>query len=197
MLLVLPDLSISLPDMSARLVVVSSAVRLWLLAPPDPPWLCFVLWDSTLALTRPLMSTGIFSRAPGCPWRSFYWSSKLWDLTTLELWSDSSQTLPEIWIHFGDIGSTTPPLTASEASESIEIQHKMVKLLSTSSNKYTARAWKISHLSFHFAAHPGRHNMSNIHDVNDTQAVSFTNKMYKTESVRFSSMSKTSATIGF
>jgi len=33
--------------------------------------------------------------APRCTWRPLHWSSQLWDLTTLEFWSDNSETLLE------------------------------------------------------------------------------------------------------
>jgi len=46
---------------------------------------CSLLWDVSLALPG----------APWCTWRPLHWSSKLWVLTTLQFWSDNSQTLLE------------------------------------------------------------------------------------------------------
>jgi len=49
----------------------------------------------------PLVSTGpsgpcrVVASASRSTWRPLHWSSQLWDLITLGLWSDNSQTLPE------------------------------------------------------------------------------------------------------
>jgi len=94
------------------------------------------------------------------------------------------------------IGSNTQLLTASQASEAIEI-HTMADLLGLSSNQWTAGHLETSHESSDFSAHPATSNTHNTHDAHDVQHVSFTDTIDKAESMRFSSRFKTSATAGF
>jgi len=92
---------------------------------------------------------------------------------------------------FAHIGSNTQLLTASQASEAIETQHTMAELLGSSSNQWTAGSSETSQESSDFTALPA------MHDMHDTHDVSFTNKIDKAESFRFSSRFKTSTTAGF
>jgi hypothetical protein len=92
---------------------------------------------------------------------------------------------------FAHIGSNTRHLTASQASEAIETQRTMADSLGLSSNQWTAGGSEISHESSDFTALPA------THDTHDTHDVSFTDKIDKAASIRFSSRFKTSTTAGF
>jgi len=92
---------------------------------------------------------------------------------------------------FAHIGSNTRLLTASQASEAIETQHKMADSLGSSSNQWTAGGSETSQESSDFTALPA------THDTPDTHDVSFTDKIDQAESIRFSSRFKTSTTAGF
>ena len=67
----------------------------------------------------------------------------------------------------------------------------MVDLLGSSSNQWTAGGSETSQESSDFTALPA------THDTHDTHDVSFTDKIDKAESIRFSSRFKTSTTAGF
>jgi len=95
---------------------------------------------------------------------------------------------------FAHIGSNSRLLTASPASEAIETQHTIADSLGLSSNQWTAGGSEVSHGSSDFAALPAMHNTHNTHNTHD---VSFTDKIDKAESIRFSSRFNTSATAGF
>jgi hypothetical protein len=91
----------------------------------------------------------------------------------------------------------------------------MADLLGVSSNQWTASSLETLHESSDLAACPATHDMHethdmhdlhdmhdthdtyNTHDPNDAQDVSFTDKIDRAESIRFSSRFKTSATVGF
>ena len=67
----------------------------------------------------------------------------------------------------------------------------MADLLGSSSNQWTAGGSETSQESSDFTALPA------THDTHDTHDVSFTDKIDKAESIRFSSRFKTSTTAGF
>jgi len=92
---------------------------------------------------------------------------------------------------FAHIGSNTRLLTALQASEAIETQRRMADSLGSSSNQWTAGGSETSQESSDFTALPA------THDTHYTHNVSFTDKIDKTESIRFSSRLKTSTTAGF
>ena len=92
---------------------------------------------------------------------------------------------------FAHIGSNTRLLTASQASEAIEAQCTMAYSLGLSSNQWTAGGSVTSLESSDFTALPATHDTHDMHDV------SFTDKIYKAESIMFSSRFKTSTTAGF
>jgi len=91
---------------------------------------------------------------------------------------------------FAHIGSNTRLLTASQASEAIEIQRTMEDSLGSSLNLWNAGSSETSQESSDFMALPA------MHDTHDTHNVSFTYKIDKAESIRFSSRFKTSITAG-
>jgi len=86
---------------------------------------------------------------------------------------------------FAHIGSNTRLLMASQASEAIETQRTMPDSLGISSKQWTAGGSETSQESSDFTARPATHD------------VSFTDKIDKAESIRFSSRFKTSTTAGF
>jgi hypothetical protein len=92
---------------------------------------------------------------------------------------------------FSHIGSNTRLLTASQASEAIKTQCTMADSLRLSSNQWTAGGSETSPESSDFRAFPATHDRHNTNDV------TFTDKIYKAESIMFSSRFKTSTTAGF
>jgi hypothetical protein len=92
---------------------------------------------------------------------------------------------------FAHIGSNTRLLTASQASEVIEIQRMMADSLGLSSNQWTAGGSQTSHESSDLTALPSTHDTHYTHDVSSTD------KFDTAESIRFSSRFKTSTTAGF
>jgi len=120
----------------------------------------------------------------------------------------SSITITSICMErlFAHIGNNTRLLTVSPASEVIETQQTMADLVCLSSNQWTADGLEPSQESSDFAARSASHDMHytynthnthNMHNMHNTHDVSFTGKIYKAESIRFSSKVKTSVTAGF
>jgi len=114
-------------------------------------------------------------------------------VSSSEMSARSSTTFTSIRTErlFAHIGSNTRLLTVSQASEAIETQRTMPDSLGSSSNHWTAGGSETSQKTSDFTALPA------MHDMHDMQDVSFTDKIDKAESIRFTSRFKTSTTAGF